>query len=290
MYYYGAISSKLEISLNKIYSRYYSDVRMIKEFTENIDKLLTCRQEIILKNISNLSNEEKKQLIIFAKLISNAKKNPDREKEITDTTDTITKSKPPKITLKVSSKVGDFLVGYFDPAKQKNFLSEMALVYLISYQEAFIKDYVKNILIARRDILKSKKTLNFTFEEICDLNSMDSLIERMVQEEVDKNFDGGIDDFADYFDNRFDLPIEKEFLDWETVKEASYRRNIIVHNRGRTNKKYCSKTGHRKTNEHLKTDSAYVQNATNAVLSFIDFIHSRMCEKLGLSQPKLSDK
>lgn len=274
------IGVKLEKSLNRIYLRYYSDVGMIKEFIEDIDKLLTFRQEKRLKHISNLSDEEKNQLKIFAELI---KKNRGISKEKTDTTNTI--NRPNKITLTVSSKVGDFLVGYLNPGKQKNFLFEMALVYLISYQEAFIKDYFKEILIAQRYRLKSEKSL--TFEEICDFDSMDSLIEHMARKEVDKNLDEGIDEFAKYLGKRFHLNVKKEFLYWETVKEASYRRNIIVHNHGRTNEKYCSKTGHRKSNEHLKTDLAYVQNATNTLLSFIDFIHSRMCGKLGLPQPKL---
>lgn len=255
----------LKDSLDKIHFRYYSNVKMIKEFLEKTDGLLIRRQSDILKRRSNFSDKDIKEFEDFMKSLKSFREDEEKIKA--------------KVLPLKPTKVGKFIWGLSIPIKQRIFLSEMSLVYLISYQEAFIQEYFKEILISQRELLKSEKTL--TFKEICDFNSIDSLIEHMAQKEVDKNLDDGIDEFEKYIDKRFGLPVEKEFLEWKTVREASYRRNIIVHNRGRTNEKYCSKTGHRKTNEHLKTDSAYVQNATNAVLSFIDFIHSKMCKKFG---------
>lgn len=263
----------LEKSLYGIYSHYNNDVKMIKEFLENIDKLLTRRQK--KKRKSDFSVEDRDQL----------KKLLDYLRTIKE--DNTTKSKSSKKSLTITSKkLEKIMFGIIIPMKQKKILAEMALTYLISYQETFIKEYIKEILISRRDLLKTnKKTL--TFEEICDFDSMEPLILHMVQEDVDKTFYGGIDDIADYLNKRFGLSMQSEFKDWEIIREASFRRNLIIHNKGITNKIYCLKTGHKETNSHLSTDMDYVLNATNAVFSFFDFIHTRMHEKLGLPQPKL---
>ncbi len=286
----------LEKNLNEIYSRYHGDIRLIKEFLENIDKLLTRRQKLRKKGISDFSEEDKKDLEKFIEFIGSSvedtkqkstENSPGASTEMNGTTDTKVTQETTNnrsLTLK-SDKLGELIFGLIIPLKQKTFLAEMTLAYLISYQEAFIKEYIKEIMISRRDLLKNKKTI--TFEEICDFDSMNSLILHMAQEDIDKTLYGGIDDIADYLDKRFGLSLQSEFIDWKIIREASYRRNLIIHNQGITNKIYCFKTGHQKTNERLLTDISYVQNATKAVFSFFDFIHSRMHEKLGMSQPKL---
>lgn len=240
----------------------------IKEFLDNIDKLLTRRQKNRLKNISDFSDEEKKEFKNFMEIAESIIEGQNKEKSFSGS---------------LSPKVSKLIIGCIIPIKQKTFLAEMVLSYLISYQEAFIKDYVKEILIVQRDILKSKKTL--TFEEICGFESMDSLIVHMAQKEVDKILYGDIDEQADYIEKLFGLSLYSEFAEWNIVREASYRRNLIIHNRGITNKTYCLKTGHRKADEHLNTESDYVLN-TKSYISFIDFIHLRISEKFCFSPTK----
>jgi len=166
------------------------------------------------------------------------------------------------------------------PYKYREFLSEMTLSYLISYQEAFIKECLRIILISRKSILKSKKK-QLTYEEMCKFQSIKSLISHIAQKEVNELGRGSVDDISKYFDNQFDLSFEK-FSNWQILREAAYRRNLIVHNKGITNDVYCFKTGYKKENERLKTDIDYVKNICIILLKFIDFLHDGIIEKLKL--------
>src|SRR6266545_4620156 len=42
---------------------------------------------------------------------------------------------------------------------------------------------------------------------------------------------GGVDDFADAYERRFNLRFSA-FQEWQALREASFRRNIVIHNRG----------------------------------------------------------
>jgi len=103
----------------------------------------------------------------------------------------------------------------------------------------------------------------------------------MAQKEVDVLGYGSVDDVADYFKDRFNLVFE-DFTNWPVLREASYRRNLILHNGGVTNDTYCTKTGYKKKNQHLRTNVDYVKNVSESVLEFIPFLHDQMTRKLKL--------
>lgn len=161
--------------------------------------------------------------------------------------------------------------------RERELLAEMTLSHLISYQEAFIKEHLRIVLISQKSILKSKKK-QLTYEEICKFQSIESLISHMTQKEVDELGYGSVDDIAKYFENQFNLSFEK-FPNWQFLREASYRRNLIVHNSGITNDTYCDKTGYKKKNEYLKTDTDYVKKICYLLLEFINFLHDEMIKK-----------
>lgn len=236
----------IEEDLENIYKRYHNDIRMVKEFLDNITKLLSRRQKKVCRIFSDFSEEDMKEYEEFKKFIqkdkTDKKANPVTLKStiyLSDDNVIIEASKGSKLTLK-SSKVVKVLTGFSLPMKQKRFLAEMVLAYLISRQEAFFKEYFQK----------------------------------------DRTH-GGIDGICKYLKKEFSISLESDLADWVIVREANLRRNLIIHNNGITDRDYCSKTGYKKTNENLKTDLDYVLNATNAIISFIDFMHSRIREKRG---------
>jgi len=161
--------------------------------------------------------------------------------------------------------------------REREVLAEMTLSHLISYQEAFIKEHLRIVLISQRSILKSKKK-QLTYEEICKFQSIESLISHMAQKEADELGYGSVDDIAKYFENQFNLSFEN-FPNWQILREAAYRRNLIVHNSGVTNDAYCDKTGYEKKNEYLKTDTDYVKKICHLLFEFINFLHDEMIKK-----------
>jgi len=157
----------------------------------------------------------------------------------------------------------------------KRFLSEMALVYLITLQEGFIKDYLFAILIHRRELLRTQETI--TYEDLASFESLDSMIAFIAQRKIDELT--GIDEVAKFFEKRLGLSLKNDFSSWTQLVEANYRRNVIVHNQGNTNEIYCQRTGHKGLGEHLDTDVEYVQKISSVIQEFIEFIHSKLSSK-----------
>ena len=168
--------------------------------------------------------------------------------------------------------------------KYSGFLGEMTLSYLISHQEAFIKEYLYVILTNRKSILKSKEK-QLSYDEVCGFKSIRSLISYMAHKEADTLGYDSIDEIAKNFRKQFDVDFEK-FTNWADLREATYRRNLIIHNGGVTNDIYCSKTGYKQQNEHLSTKADYVKNICKFLLGFIEFLHDQMAKKLKLIQTK----
>jgi hypothetical protein len=139
----------------------------------------------------------------------------------------------------------------------------MALIYFVSFQEAYVRDYLGAALAFRTELLKSDKTI--TFKEACDCASFDSLVEYLATKQAEDVTDN-IDETAEYFEKRFNLPLASKFKQWTVLREASYRRNLVVHNGGIANKIYCAKIkGDAREGERLNTDVAYVVELADAI-------------------------
>jgi predicted O-linked N-acetylglucosamine transferase (SPINDLY family) len=160
--------------------------------------------------------------------------------------------------------------------RQQCLLAEMALTHLITFQEAFLKDYMKVILQSREEMLRSRRQL--TCEEVLTHSSRRSLLAFLAQSEVDDLGRGSIDDFAEAYERRLNVSFDN-FPQWERLREASYRRNLIVHNSSVTNEIYCSKTGFTKRREKLSTDLEYVRDLAPTLLLFFKFVHNNVAKK-----------
>jgi hypothetical protein len=102
----------------------------------------------------------------------------------------------------------------------------------------------------------------------------------MAEKELSQLAYESIDDVARYFGKKFNINFESDFLLWSIIREASYRRNMVVHNKGLTDKIYCAKTGYKEIGKSLATDIDYVVAACDAVIEVIDFVHGKIKIKL----------
>lgn len=254
----------LKKDLNHVAVHYLSEIVNILHFVRTIEKYLTGKQSRKIKNI-NKDHIKKglEDLIESVKQIDETKKFA---------------SGP---WIKSSESLNKFLFQKLMPMAHKTFLTEMTLTYLISYQEAFIKDYLFEILISRKSMLKSGA--NITYKELLNYNSMKALKEALAQKEVDGV--GSIDKTCDYFSKRFNIELS-EFTNWTWLREATYRRNLIVHNQGNTNELYCSKTGFKLKGKNLETDIDYVVKSGETIMEFILYVHSAVLKKLRLEKQK----
>ncbi len=251
----------LKDKLDSIAFNYLSEIRNIGGFVAFADQSLTKKHQKTMKASKKLSGELKTVVEGFLTSIQSEK----------------------EVFIPTSPEVRAFLFKAVIPLAQKKFLAEMSLSYLISYQEAFVKDYVYQILVHLKNMLKSGTTV--TYEEVLGHTSMKSLVGFVAQKEIDSLGYGSIDDVQKYFLGRFKIDLRK-FDKWDQVREMNYRRNIIVHNKAITNETYCNKTGYEKVNQAIRTDHKYVSKAGDTLFSFIGFIHGKCLVKLKLQKGK----
>ena len=249
---------KLLDSLEQIRDTFCHEISIVHQFIEKIISVLLREKSKKLE----LSDEESSELNKVINFLSS----PDFRKNISS------------YSIQ-SEKVINLIESVVLGSKYRELTAEMTLSYLISYLEAFIKEYLYTILVSRKAILKSDKPI--TYEKVCTFKSIKALIASIARKEVDTLSYGSIDDVSGYFEKKFKLDI-KEFYAWQELREAAYRRNIIVHNSGVTNDVYCLKTHYKDKNVHLKTDIDYVNRISEILLEWIPTFHAQMKRKLKL--------
>lgn len=265
---------KLANALSHVVNTSKSDIRTIGEFASDADRALIARQGK-LPAVDFTANEAE-QLVAFGKALAAAAAAADHGAERPGI------SKGPGMTeTMVSERVAAFITQSIEPYQQQNFLAEMVLSYLMARQEAFIKDYLFVVLTHKRNALRSNATV--TYEELAAHKSVNSLWASLAQKEVDALGYGSIDDVATYFSKKFNIDLVA-FEGWPTLREHSFRRNIIIHNKGRVNDVYRQKIGAAKKTGRVHTDMEYVSAAAKNVTGFIDYVHSKVCKKFKLSR------
>lgn len=255
----------LKNKLDSVAGNYLTEIRDISRFVAFADQSLTKKQRKVMKEGKGLSEENIGELEMVREAIS------------------ATLEGAKKVDVSTSPEVAAFFLEVVMSFVEKKFLAEMSLAYLISYQEAFVKDYLYEILVHLKHMLKSAATV--THEEVMGHRSMKSLVRFVAQKEIDSLGYGSIDDVQKYFLKRFNIDLRK-FDKWDQVTEMNYRRNIIVHNKSCTNETYCNKTGYKQVNQRIKTDYKYVSKAVDNLSSFIEFIHENCLVKFKLQKGK----
>lgn len=249
----------LKNDLAKTHSKYESDLNLILDFVNTTEKSLTRKQKRKPKvQFQEKDREELKKLITF----------------LNEATDDELKGQR-SISIK-SDALGKLINNMIVPIKHRDFLTEMTLSYLISYQEAMLKEYLYGVLFFRKDPLKSNNKI--TYNEIIGFKSIKALISYLAQKEVDQLGYGSIDDMANYFKEKFNIDFTI-FDKWENIVEASFRRNLFIHNNGISNDKYCKRTGYKTKGQRLKIDVEYIVSVAKNLISFNDFCYESLKSK-----------
>lgn len=163
--------------------------------------------------------------------------------------------------------------------KRLDNLSEMAFIYVVTLMEAFVKEYLTHLFIGKPELLKSSKTI--TYEEILALGNMSKIRSVLAEREVDQVSYKSVDQLAEYLNSKLKLGIDDTLAWWVLCKEASYRRNIIVHNRGIVNSIYTSKIPEAPPiGTKLVVPISYLKDRTSAIKDFIAYSHKTITENL----------
>jgi hypothetical protein len=245
----------LQTELTKIREHYSSELSLIFDFVKTTEEKLTTKQSVY--HVDNISKNQKDELITFLKSVLNS----DEE------------------YVKVNFEehpIGHILKAVHISRKHKQFLTNMTLGYLISFQEALLKDYLYQILIHNKNSLKSNSKT--TFDAILQFDSMEQLVKYLAKIEADSIGYGSIEDVAKYYESKFNIKL-KYFANWKLIVEATYRRNLLIHNKNITNEIYCKLTGFDTVGVELENDIDYIQKVTESLLMFNIFCFESISSK-----------
>lgn len=171
-----------------------------------------------------------------------------------------------------------FLVAVYRPFRYPDLLYPMALTHAVAIFESFLSDFLVAIFTERPNTLKSNNTV--TYEEILSFSSRKELIEALAINRAEKIInDNNIDDVVKLLRDLFSVDLSKA-NNFDILREASYRRNIIIHNGGVTDKKYCERIPNSQIGARLSTDFQYIETLFIAIGQFIDYLDDFFSRKM----------
>jgi len=189
-----------------------------------------------------------------------------------------------KKSIKINSAaVGKLLLSFAKPIKQKSILAEMATIYIVTLLEAHLKNLLRLILVSRPQMLRSSR--QFTAADLLAFKSRSQFVSFLADKDVDDLGYGSIDDISGTFEKKMNIDFSL-FPEWRAIRELCYRRNLIVHNQSVTNSIFCKNTNHPKSGEKLDTGMNYIDERSDIVLKFSEFVFSAIKAKFNKAKRK----
>ena len=150
---------------------------------------------------------------------------------------------------------------------------KMSLIYYFSLFEAFNKDFFQILFKYKPELMKSKKK-HLNYETILKFSDINELHEFITQKEVNKYGYFDIDIIAKILMDKLKINLKEELECWEKLRENYYRRNIIVHNDGKTSSVYLKilELSDKEINRELKCDDIYLGECCINIQTYIHFI------------------
>ncbi len=166
--------------------------------------------------------------------------------------------------------------------EKNNQLFKMIIVSCMSILEAFNKDFFITLYTLRPENLKREEMVDFNFRELIEFSSMEAIYKELARRKVGQFGRKSIDKLVEELNKKHKLNLIKNFKKWSALREKYYRRNIIIHNRGRVSKDYIEKIkGYNDTDigKELDLSFDYVEDCISNVWEYIVFIFEKIGNK-----------
>lgn len=143
-----------------------------------------------------------------------------------------------KLTKKQAKQIVDALKGLprLTPL-QVELLYKSSFVMLISYFDFLVSDLI-HYFYQRYPESLSGKELSLTLSELKLCDNLTEAIDYVVNKGVDKVLYGNLENQKRYFRENLKIDTNENIIHWDRVNEAMERRNIIVHNDSKINRRY----------------------------------------------------
>ncbi|MFA5316120.1 MAG: hypothetical protein WC369_01695 [Dehalococcoidales bacterium] len=120
---------------------------------------------------------------------------------------------------------------------QGELLYRSSFVMLLSYFDFLISDLIRYYYRKYPEFLSSK-ALPFTLKELIDLGSVNDAKEYIINREADSLLYESLDRQKNFFKDILKVDLKHQIVNWGRLNEAVERRNIIVHNNCKINRRY----------------------------------------------------
>ena len=171
------------------HSKFRQEIQHIKTFAFTVDKYLESAARSSLSKLSKLPTQDKKTVNEFLNAMKDWEHSDGKKNE-----EAVSLFERLPVTAVQALLDSESMTKY-----KEAFLPEMTLIYLVTFQEAFIQQYLRDVLFLMPSLLKSEKRLELTYEEAFRFQSIDSVRAFFVDRQVD------------------DVPCAKESMEYQTT-------------------------------------------------------------------------
>jgi hypothetical protein len=209
------------------------DIEMIHlNFTTNSEGL-----RIFITNLSPVAKEHDKNIIEkISKICEELLKISGISKdELKETKHKKIKIKPTKKQIEQFYKVSKALP-HLTPGNAE-LLYKSAFIMLVSYFDFLISDLI-HYFYQRYPESLSGKELSITLHELKLCDHLTEAMDYIVNKEADKVLYDSLESQKGYLKNYLKIDIKENIIYWDKINEAIERRNIIVHNNSKINRRY----------------------------------------------------
>ena len=208
--------------------------RIHNSFTENIESLRVF--------VSNLAPEVRKHDRILIKKTERASK--DLTKLIGLYKNDLERKESEKAEFKLTDEQVSRIISITRnlprmPPYNVELLYKSAFVMLISYLDFLISDSIHFYYQTYPKSLSGKE-LSIALSELELCSDISEATDFIINKEVEKVTYKSLDDQIKYFENNLNIDCKKSIIGWSRIKEATERRNLIVHNNSRINRRYLT--------------------------------------------------
>jgi len=123
------------------------------------------------------------------------------------------------------------------PAAQAKLLYRSSFVMLVSYLDLIVSDLIHCYYGMHPEALSGKE-LSITLEELKVCKEVNEAIDLLVSKKVERVLYGGLEKQKEFLKVDLKIYLEDKGIRWNVINEAVERRNIIVHNDSRINRRY----------------------------------------------------
>ena len=241
------VTKESESPYLQAYRSLVTDLRILLELNKQLPKSIKERKEKGLKSFSEkIDKLDKKSRAEFHKSIDKVMEFFKEKRSLT-------------IEGKPAELLAEFVELLFLPERFNMFIRDMSLVYLIAQFESFLQNILRISFLEKPESLMSCQK-SMTFEELMKFKDIDSVKQQIIQKEILSRINQDIEDINKYFGQKFNTDLS-QFVNWKEFKERFYRRNILIHNSGMTNKLYRLKTGYKGKTKRMTVSQGYLKDS-----------------------------